>query len=235
MQMERHWDFNVPVGDETQKSTMADLMLLAKKYQDSGEYETARFYYEQAASVNNLTAKFHLACLLRDTPELEMPQSERYSRSERLFRELENTLNKPKDLEAVNQELSILYQYRKMPVSFLGYKLRAYHLSNTPDPQQLSLIERSINKIDLSTLEDDPHGTAVLGIECLREAKLEKNGIYLLREAVKYGDKHGIYALLLGDFLEGNPSVDEDRHTLAAVYKTIAEQRGNPDILRRHS
>lgn len=207
---------------------------MAKTYQNKGEYEAARVCYEQAASVNNLTAKFHLACFFRDTPELEMPQSERYLRSERLFRELENTLNKSKDLEAVSREMSVLYQYQKMPVSFLGYELRAYHLSKTPDPQQLSLIERSINKIDLSTLEDDPHGTAVLGIECLREVKLQKAGIYLLREAVKYGDKHGIYALLLGDFLEDNASID-DKSNLAAVYKTIAEQRGNPDILRRHS
>ena len=217
-----------------QHYTMEQLLELAKLCIAEQNYGDAQAYLERAASASNPTAKFRLACFFRDTPELAIPQSQRYAKSQRLFKELENTLSNPKSLEAVSQELSILYQYQKMPISFLGYKLRTYHLSQIPDLQQLSLIERSINKIDLSTLEDDPHGTAVLGIECLREAKLKKTGVYLIREAVKYGDKLGIYALLLADFLEDNPSID-DESNLAAVYKTIAKQRGNPDILRRHA
>ncbi len=218
-----------------QHYTMEQLLELAKKCVAEQHYGNAQAYLERAASTNNLTAKFRLACFFRDTSELAMPQSERYSRSERLFRELENTLSNRKDLEAVSQELTILYQYHKMPISFLGYKLRAFHLCQVPDPQQLSLIERSINKLDLSKLDQDPRGVGVLGLECLLEPRLQKIGFYFLREAVKYGDKQGILALSLADFLENNPSVDEESSNLVSVYKTIAAQRGNPDILRKHT
>ena len=215
--------------------TMEQLLAFAEACIDKRNYTDAQTFLKRAASANNLSAKFRLACLYRDTPELQMPQAKRFALSEQLFLELENNLKKSKDLEMICQELTILYQYKKMPISFIAYKLREYHLNQTPDSYQLSLIENSINRLDLTKLAQDPRGLGVLGLECLIEPHLEIMGVYFLREAVKYGDPQGILALLLADHLEANPSIDEDSGNLASAFRMIAENRGNPDILRRHT
>lgn len=215
--------------------TMEQLLAFAEACITERNFTDAQAFLERAASANNLSAKYRLACLYRDTPELQIPQAKRFILSEQLLLELANTLNRSKDLETISQELAILYQYKKMPISFIAYKLRAYHLSQTPDSHQLSLIENSIKKLDLTKLDRDPHGVGVLGLECLHEPKLQRIGVFFLREAVKYGDKNGILALLLADHLEANPSIDEDSGNLASAFRMIAENRGNPDILRRHT
>ena len=232
--MKNLWKFDIPVEGDEAFPTIAELMLLAKQHSQNHEYYDAYCCLKIAAASSHIPAKYQLALLCRDTPELPLSQERRYMLSEHLLLDLENTFTKPRELESVYQELALLYQYKRMPISFIGYQLRLYHLRQS-DIRHLSMIESSINKLDLSKLDQDPRGVGILGLECLLEPRVQKIGVYLLREAVNYDDLQGILALSLADFLEDNPFIDEDSHTLAAVYKTIAKQRGNPDILRRHS
>ena len=232
--MKNPWKFDIPVEGEEPSPTIAELMLHAKQHSQNNEYHDAYCCLKIAASSSHIPAKYHLALLCRDTPELPLSQESRYMISEHLLLDLENTLNKPRELESIYQELALLYQYKRMPISFIGYQLRLYHLRQS-NLCHLSTIESSINKLDLSKLDQDPRGVGILGLECLLEPHLQAIGVYFLREAVKYGDPQGILALSLADFLEGTPSVDEDSHTLAAVYQKIAEQKGNPQLLHRHA
>lgn len=234
MQMERHWDFGIPVEDKTQKITMADLMLLAKKHQNRGEYETARYYYERAASASYAPAKFHLARLLRDTANLEQTQTERFSRCEKLLLELEGTIDQKEILAQVCYELSILYEKMRQPISCLAYLLRSRRYGRSIEEQIISKYQKKIcQQLDINNISADVQGCYVLGIECAKDETTIQHGIYLLEEAVQHGDPNGIAALELADILSHTTKHDSHARDLAKKYYTIAKERGNPDVLAK--
>lgn len=228
------YKFDVPVGNAEANYTMADLILLAKKHQNSGEYETARYYYERAASASYAPAKFHLARLLRDTANLEQTQTERFSRCEKLLLELEGTIDQKEILAQVCFELSVLYEKMRQPISCLAYLLRSRRYGRSIEETIISNYQRKIcQQIDINNLSANVRGCYVLGIECAKDEATVQHGIYFLEEAVQHGDPNGIAALELADIL--NRSLKQDAHmrNLAKKYYTIAKERGNPDILTK--
>ena len=232
--MERHWEFNIPLGDEAKKNTMADLMQRATQYQNAGEYEKARTYLERAASASYLPAKFHLARFLRDSANLEQTQAERFSRCEQLLLELERTIDQKEILARVCFELSVLYEKMRRPISCLAYLLRSRRYGRNIEEQIISNYQKKIcQQLDINNLSADVRGCYVLGVECAQNDATVHHAMYFLEEVVEHGDPNGIAALELADILSHSCKRDAHMQRLAKKYYAIAKERGNPDVLTR--
>ena len=221
--------FDMFVGNPEENITMIDLMLLAKKYQDKGEYETARSYYEQASSASYLPAKLYLARLLRDTVSLGQAQADRFFRCEQLLLEIERTTDQEEVLAQVCFELSALYEKMKRPISCLAYLLRSRRYGRKIDEKIISEYRRRIHQqIDINKLSEDARGCYVLGVECSKNDATIEHAIYFLEEAVQNGDPYGLAALELAELLESYTEHKEYYSQMANKYFKIAAKRGNP-------
>ena len=221
-----------PVESAKQYLSMADLMLMAKMYQEKNEFEKAKVCLERAAFASYLPAKFRLACFLRDTTNLEQTQAERFSRCERLLREVERAIDQKDILARVYFELSVLYEKMNRPISCLGYLLKSRRYGRDIDEKIISDYRKKIHQqVDINKLSEDAHGCYILGIECSKDAITMLHAFYFLEEAVKNGDPHGLAALELGELLELYPEHKEYYPQIANKFLGIAAERGNPQCL----
>lgn len=210
--------FNVPVAGMGERYMTMDELLRAFRACTAIDPEKARSMAEYACDCGNLRAKLEYSRFLRITPNLSMPQAERYQTAERLLTELLNTPELSASLQAeAATELGTLYgEYLHRPVGALAMYLMAKRHGATVDEKVLQNLQKKMEKTDINHLGSNSRDSLRLGRELFYSGGAFRFTELFLREAVdksaeemkagKAGAKmlHGIASLTLGDFYDAH-------------------------------
>lgn len=159
--------FDIPVqGVSCDHRTMAELMDCYSTYMANRDYEAARAVLEYGVGCSSLAATLELARLLKNTPQLNMTQQERFERSEKLLRGLLNTLGLPaKILAASAAEMASLCESQNRPVGCLGWLLAARRYGWQVSQDKLDWCRKKFRNLDINSLSGNVQDCYTLGYE----------------------------------------------------------------------
>lgn len=159
--------FDIPVqGVSCHYRTMAELMDCYSTCMEKRDYEATRAVLEYGVDCSSLAATLELARLLKNTPQLNMPQQERLARSEKLLRGILNTLELPDRIMATSAaEMASLCEIQNRPVGCLGWLLTARRYGQQVPQDKLDWCRKKFRNLDINSLSDNVQDCYTLGYE----------------------------------------------------------------------
>lgn len=227
MKKNRTAPLSVPVtGVSERYLTMEEIMHCGDVCKRRKDWEDALMIYIYGAECSYLPAKLELARLLRGTPQLSMPQAERYAKCEELYHQVLAEDLSPRAEGTLYKELADFYDMLNRPVAYLGAMLRAKRLGYPIPDQELELCRRRLQRLDVNNC-----GSAgdcyLLGSELLSSGMLKMAELFL-RESCETPDQAlaGQAHLDLAELYHRQGMLAE-----ASIHLSTAANLGNPDIL----
>ena len=230
--------FDIPVeGISEHYFTMPELMKCYDSFIASRDYENAKSVLDYAIQSGYLPAKVIMARFLKNTPNLSMTQQERYTLSEKLYREVLNILDLPDRVVAsLSMELAELYEILNRPVACLGAMLRAKRLGYAVQEKEIDLCRCKLNRMDIHSFCDNPQDCYDLGSE-LALADSFKFAELFLRESLSSPNKElvGSSCLMLADLYNERCAESSVYREEAAKMYQEAKEKGFPEYLVKRS
>lgn len=213
--------------------TMGEIITCYKSYLAKKEYEPAKAVLEYGIQFGSLRAKLEMARFLRNTPQLKMTQNDRYHYAEKLYRDVQNTLDISNKIYAqIAVELAWLCEATNRPVGCLGNLLKAKRYGYEVQEKDIELCRRRLMRKDIYSLGGNSQDALDLGYESSLVGNF-KYAEFFLREATEA--KHTIIAgqacLHLADlYLEHSAECKNHRQEAQKYYHRSAEKHF-PEVL----
>lgn len=241
--MEKRHPFNVCVdGVPEHYMTMSELIRAFRSCKDS-DPEKARTLGEYACNCGHIPAKLAYSSFLRTSPNLAMPQKERYGRAEQMLLEIYNLLDIPDSfLAKVAYELGILYaECLHRPIGALAMFLQAKRLGAHVDERDISQLHRKMERTDINKLGANSDDALRLGCELMLSGGSAQLTELFLREAVdkSAADQSkktfcGVACLALAEYYSAHWSECQTYREETARMYDLAKKKGFPAILTRN-
>lgn len=215
--------------------TMGEIITCHKSYLAKKEYEPAKAVLEYGIQCGSLQSKLEMARFLRNTPQLKMAQNDRYHYAEKLYRDVQNTLDISDKIYAqIAVELASLCESLNRPVGCLGNLLKAKRYGYLVQDKDIELCRRRLMRRDIYSLSGNAQDCLDLGYE-LFLADSFKYSEFFLREASVAQDNilAGQACLYLADLYAAHSNGNENHRKEAQKYYRKAKEKHFPEILSR--
>lgn len=202
------------------------------------QWMEARDVLVYGVECGHLPAKLELARLYKDCTLLNIPQQERYAKSEYYYRNILNLLDLPDRAAAnISVELAELLAFMKRPIGVLAMLLRAKRLGAHVPDHDVDHAKKLLVGLDVNSFGKSPLDAYELGLELNSVGGSEQLTELLLREASESTNKliRGKALLALAEFYNERRSENHVYAGEAARCYRMAAETGFPEYLSRSS
>lgn len=214
-------------NDERKPQKIEWLLKLAKTAIDIQDWDSAHELLHRASACAQ--GKLELANLyLNPAAEIGIPFPERKKVGCKLLWELVNVDGE--FATAACLALVPLYQHTK-PLTGIALRLKADRLRKLRDPQIVQQVLKRIQRLPISTVENDTYGAYLLAceLECYDNTNIQiTQYLYQVAADAEKCPVFGVAALRLAEYLE------QDKPAIAQKYYYLAKKNGFPAILARN-